>query len=102
MQGERATGNRIPHLGFVLAALLGASGLLAAAPAHAAKASTVNSNLGSADLSVGDGVCDVLASGGERCTWRAAIQEANHPTNATDPAGNTSEFSVPKTVPRRR
>jgi hypothetical protein len=65
----------------VLTALLGASLLLAAAPAHTAKTFTVNSNLDSADLSVGDGVCDALTAGGERCTLRAAIQEANHPTN---------------------
>ena len=65
----------------MLTAVLGASLLLAAAPAHAAKTFTVNSNLDSADLSVGDGVCDALTAGGERCTLRAAIQEAKHPTN---------------------
>jgi hypothetical protein len=78
---EGATGSRTPLLGFVLIALLGASLLLAAAPAHAAKSFTVNSSLDSADLSVGNGVCDALASGGEQCTLRAAIQEANHPNN---------------------
>jgi hypothetical protein len=70
---EGATGSRTPLLGFVLIALLGASLLLAAAPAHAAKSFTVNSSLDSADLSVGNGVCDALASGGEQCTLRAAI-----------------------------
>ena len=64
---------------------MGASLLLAVAPAHAAKTFTVNSNLDCADLSVGDGVghgvCDARASGGELCTLRAAIQGTNHPNN---------------------
>ena len=57
----------IPVLGFVLTALMGASLLLAVAPAHAAKTFTVNSNLDSADLSVGHGVghgvCDARLRG---------------------------------------
>jgi CSLREA domain-containing protein len=72
-------GGTIPLLGFVLTALLGTSLLLAAVPAHAAKTFTVNSNLDSADPS--GGVCDALATWGEQCTLRAAVQEANHPTN---------------------
>jgi CSLREA domain-containing protein len=76
---EGAMGGTIPLLGFVLTGLLGTSLLLAAVPAHAAKTFTVNSNLDSADPS--GGVCDALATWGEQCTLRAAVQEANHPTN---------------------
>src|ERR687894_244109 len=78
---EGASGGRILLLGLALAMLLGTSLVLAVAPAHAAKTFTVNSTFDGVNLSVGDGVCDALISGGEQCTLRAAIQEANHPTN---------------------
>lgn len=88
---EGASGGRILLLGLALAALLSTSLVLAATPAHATKTFTVNSTLDSADLSAGDGVCDALTSGGEQCTLRAAIQEANHPIN---PGGDFIGFNI--------
>ncbi|MBN1666984.1 MAG: hypothetical protein JW862_07835, partial [Anaerolineales bacterium] len=51
----------------------------AGAPAAAAPAATftVNTNNDLADLSVGDGHCDVSVKAGDQCSLRAAIQESN-------------------------
>ena len=88
---EGASGGGVLLLGLVLAALLGTGLVLAAAPAHAAKTFTVNSTFDGADLSAGDGICDAVTSGGEQCTLRAAIQEANHPIN---PGGDFIGFNI--------
>lgn len=77
---------------FLLAALIGASLMLAASkPAHAQTTFTVNDAGDFFDHNVGDGVCDFTLSEGDRCGLRAAIQEANHPNN---PGPDTIEFEI--------
>jgi CSLREA domain-containing protein len=52
-------------------------------PAHAATIFTVNSTGDEADADLTDTVCDVdTGAGGDQCTLRAAIQEANTTTDA--------------------
>ncbi len=66
----------------VFAGLLGALAAFGANPAHAVTTFTVNSTGDSAD-GVTDGLCDVdPGTGGDQCTLRAAIQEANTTTDA--------------------
>ena len=71
-------------LGVFLAALMAASLTLAAHPAHASITFTVDSTADYGDQTPGDGKCDTgtIMVIGERCTLRAAIQEANASSGA--------------------
>jgi CSLREA domain-containing protein len=78
----------------VLLALMAASLLLAAQPAHASTTFTVDSTYDYGDQTPGDGKCDTgtIMLIGEACTLRAAIQEANATTGA-----DTINFNIPTT-----
>ena len=67
------------------------AGLMASTPASALAALfTVNSTGDTVDANIGDGVCDVdSGTGGDQCTLRAAIQEAN-----VTPGADTINFNV--------
>ena len=86
-----ATTGRMLALGALLAALV-ASLMLTAKPSHASTTFTVNSTADYGDVAPGDGKCDVgtMMLIGERCTLRAAIQEANKTSGA-----DTINFAIP-------
>jgi CSLREA domain-containing protein len=73
-----ATKGKTLALGLVLAILM-ASLMLAAKPSYASTTFTVDSTGDYGDVTPGDGKCDIgtIMLIGERCTLRAAIQEAN-------------------------
>jgi CSLREA domain-containing protein len=85
-------GSRIVTLGMLLTALMAAIMLLAAGRADASTTFTVNSTADYGDVTRGDGKCDIgtIMLIGERCTLRAAIQEANATTGA-----DTINFAIP-------
>src|SRR5919202_1654549 len=100
---NREAASRIVALGVLLAALLAASLLLAAKPAHAATTFTVNSSGDKNDRDFPGGVFDGSSAGkcfkgevmvvqGKECTLRAAIQEANK-----TPGADTINFDIPGT-----
>jgi CSLREA domain-containing protein len=75
-----------------LVALVMAVGI-AERPTHAAEPFTVNATGDEADANLTDDVCDVDAgTGGDQCTLRAAIEEANDTADA-----DTIEFNIPDT-----
>jgi CSLREA domain-containing protein len=86
-----ATKGRMLALGALLAALV-ASLMLAAKPSHASTTFTVDSTADYGDAAPGDGKCDIgtIMLIGERCTLRAAIQEANKTSGA-----DTIDFAIP-------
>src|SRR5215212_7882175 len=88
-----ATKGKMLALGVLLAALM-ASLMLAVKPSHASTTFTVDSTADYGDVAPGDGKCDIgtIMLIGERCTLRAAIQEANA-TSGTD----TINFAIPTT-----
>ena len=90
---NRATTTKVMALGLLLATLMAAS-LLTAQPAHASTTFTVDSTADYGDVTPGDGKCDIgtIMLIGERCTLRAAIQEANATTGA-----DTINFAIPAT-----
>jgi CSLREA domain-containing protein len=78
--------------GLLLAAML-IAGTVAAIPAQAATTFTVNSTADTPDASLAGAACDTdLFTGGDQCTLRAAIQQAN----ATSGADAVS-FAIPGT-----
>jgi CSLREA domain-containing protein len=88
---NRTTRGKVMALGVLLAALV-ASLMLTAQPSHASTTFTVDSTADYGDVTRGDGKCDIgtIMLLGERCTLRAAIQEANA-TSGTD----TINFAIP-------
>ena len=90
---NRATSSTFLAVG-VLLALMAASLLLAAMPAHASTTFTVNSTADYGDQTPGDGKCHTgtIMLTGETCTLRAAIQEANATTGV-----DTINFNIPTT-----
>src|SRR5215203_351524 len=73
-----ATKGKMLALGVLLATLM-AFLMLAAKPSHASTTFSVDSTADYGDVARGDGKCDIgtIMLIGERCTLRAAIQEAN-------------------------
>jgi CSLREA domain-containing protein len=90
---NRASTAKVMALGLLLAALMAAS-LLAAQPVNASTTFTVDSTGDYGDVTPGDGKCDIgtIMLIGERCTLRAAIQEANATAGA-----DTINFAIPAT-----
>ena len=90
----RLVESRVLALGVLTLTLLAASFLLAAQPALASTTFVVDSTADFGDQTPGDGKCDTgtIMLIGERCTLRAAIQEANA-TTGTD----TINFNLPAT-----
>ena len=88
-------GHKVLALGIMLAALMAAWLVLAAGPAHATTAFTVNSTRDVGDYNPGDGECftGVVLVIGPECTLRASIQEAN-----AIPGADTIDFDVPTTA----
>jgi hypothetical protein len=88
------TGNKALTFG-LLAATFMATGLLlmVTKPAHAVNSFTVNNVGDAADLNTADNVCDAFSGPGQRCTLRAAIQQAN----ATPNSGGSDliKFAIP-------
>src|SRR5215203_5347946 len=85
-----ATKGKMLALGALMAALM-ASLMLAAKPSHASTTFSVDSTADYGDVARGDGKCDIgtIMLIGERCTLRAAIQEANATAGA-----DTINFSI--------
>ena len=78
--------------GLLLAAML-IAGTVAAGPARAATTFTVNSTADTPDASLAGAACDTdLFTGGDQCTLRAAIQQANATAGA-----DTINFAIPGT-----
>ena len=90
-----AGSGKILALRVLVAALMATWLALAASPAHATTAFTVNSTTDRGDDNPGDGECftGVWLVIGPECTLRASIQE----TNAT-PGADTIDFDVPTTA----
>src|ERR1041384_4689962 len=82
-EGRKEMKHRVISLGFLTLLFFGLVEIFSGSvPAHAATF-TVNLTTDAADLVAGDGVCDSDAgTGGDQCTLRAAIQEANALTGA--------------------
>ena len=78
--------------GLLLAAML-IAGTVAASPAQAATTFTVNSTADTPDASLAGTACDTdLFTGGDQCTLRAAIQQAN-----ATPGADAVSFAIPGT-----
>jgi CSLREA domain-containing protein len=78
--------------GLLLAAAM-IAGAMAAGPARAATTFTVNSTADAPDASLAGAACDVdVFTGGDQCTLRAAIQQAN-----ATPGADTINFAIPGT-----
>ena len=78
--------------GALMAAMM-AAGMLASAPAHAATTFTVNSTADAPDAFPASNTCDTdVFTGGDQCTLRAAIQQANATLGA-----DTINFAIPVT-----
>ena len=87
---RRSAWGKVLILSFLLAALLSATMMLAASPAHAETTFTVNNTGDSADTNLSDGLCDSSSLAGIQCTLRAAIQEAND-----TPGADAIAFGIP-------
>ena len=75
--------------GLLLAAMMAAS-MMTAAPAHAATIFTVNSTADAPDAFPASNTCDIdVFTGGDQCTLRAAIQQAN-----ATPGANTINLAI--------
>jgi CSLREA domain-containing protein len=75
--------------GLLLAAMMAAS-MMTAAPAHAATTFTVNSTADAPDAFTTSNTCDIdVFTGGDQCTLRAAIQQAN-----ATPGADTINFAI--------
>ncbi len=78
--------------GLLVAAMM-AAGILAASPSHAATTFTVNSTADAPDAFTTSNTCDTdVFTGGDQCSLRAAIQQANATAGA-----DTINFAIPGT-----
>jgi CSLREA domain-containing protein len=87
---EGPLGSRAVVLGLLVAALMVASLMLYAKPAHADTTFTVTRTDDSKDPDLGDGACGFFsARGGRACSLRAAIEQAN-----ATPGRDTINFNI--------
>jgi CSLREA domain-containing protein len=78
--------------GLMVAAMM-AAGMVAASQAHASTTFTVNSSADTPDAFTTSNTCDTdVFTGGDQCTLRAAIQQAN-----ATPGADTISFAIPGT-----
>ncbi len=90
-RGSAGWTKRALAAGLLMAALV--AGGLQAPPAHAAAAFTVNDTRDLPDASTAGGTCDIdVFIGGDQCTLRAAIQQAN-----ATPEPDAISFAIPGT-----